>query len=144
MLQFHDDKLKSTILKIGHHGSSSSTSIAFLNEVSPKVVVFSVGKGNSFGHPTPIIWDRVSGSILFRTDEQETIILITDGKQYAAYSPSVSGQYMALAAYHTPSVFVTQPTTQPPLSASKGNVYVAKNRTCCLCKPFAIIRKIVL
>jgi len=146
MLQFHGNKLKSTILKIGHHGSSGSSSAAFIKEVNPQVVAFSVGKGNSFGHPTQTIWNRVSGSNLFRTDEQGTAIFVTDGRQLAAYSPPVNGQYLALAPYQTPGALVaqaqpaatqppiaaqTQPTTaaQYPQTASEETVYITKSGT---------------
>ena len=44
--------LKSDILKVGHHGSSSSTSTAFLNDVKPAISIIEVGAGNDYGHPT--------------------------------------------------------------------------------------------
>jgi competence protein ComEC len=120
MSQFHRAKLKSTVLKAGHHGSSSSSSVAFINAVAPQIVVFTVGKGNSFGHPTQTVWDRVSGSHLFRTDEQGTVILATDGNRLAACGPPVNGHYAALTPYQTPGGLATQaqPTTvQPPVAA---------------------------
>ena len=138
MLQFSREKLRSTVLKSGHHGSSGSSSTAFIQEINPQLVVFTVGKGNSFGHPTPIVWDRVSGSHLFRTDEQGTVILVTDGKQLAAYSPPFNGQYRVLAAYQTPGALVAQAQTaaaQPPvatqyLQAVPGDiVYTTKTGT---------------
>jgi competence protein ComEC len=138
ILQFHGNKLKSTILKIGHHGSSGSTSAAFLKEVSPQIVMFSVGKGNSFGHPTQTIWDRVYGSNLFRTDEQGSVILVSDGKQFNAYRPPADGQYLALAPYQTPGspVALAKPAAaqpvvaaQYPQAASEDTVYVTKTGT---------------
>ena len=130
MSQLHPEKLKSTVLKIGHHGSSGSSSATFMKEVGPQIVVFSVGKDNSFGHPTQVVWNRVSGSYLFRTDEQGTIIFVTDGKQLAAYRPPVNGQYQALAAYQTPGSLVAQAqpaSAQPPVAAQSQPMTAAQN-----------------
>ncbi|MHB8118107.1 MAG: hypothetical protein ACYDHX_05190 [Methanothrix sp.] len=44
--------LKSTVLKVGHHGSSSSTGTSFLSEIRPEVAVIEVGAANDYGHPT--------------------------------------------------------------------------------------------
>lgn len=74
--------LKSTLLKVGHHGSSNSTTDAFLKAISPKYAVISVGKGNSYGHPAQQTLDRLSnaGVEIYRTDEVGTIIATSDGK----------------------------------------------------------------
>lgn len=74
--------LKADVLKVGHHGSSGSTSPAFLKAVSPKYAVISVGKNNQYGHPDSIILNRLSvyGAEIYRTDESGTIIAISDGK----------------------------------------------------------------
>jgi beta-lactamase superfamily II metal-dependent hydrolase len=103
MLQSQPAKLKSTVLKVGHHGSSGSTSAAFIKKVRPQVAVFSVGKDNQYNHPTEKIWNRVSGSYLFRTDEQGTVIFVTDGSQVVACSPVDNGQYQALTPYQSPA-----------------------------------------
>ncbi|HHW30345.1 MAG TPA: MBL fold metallo-hydrolase [Clostridiaceae bacterium] len=75
--------LKADVLKVGHHGSTSSTSPAFLKAVSPKYAVISVGKDNQYGHPDSIIINRLStfGVQIYRTDESGTIIAVTDGKK---------------------------------------------------------------
>jgi competence protein ComEC len=69
--------LDSYVLKVGHHGSSSSTSQAFLSQVTPAYAVICVGAGNSFGHPTLQTLDKLaSNSIaIFRTDTNGTIIM---------------------------------------------------------------------
>jgi competence protein ComEC len=79
----HD--LKSTILKVGHHGSTTSTSDAFLNAVSPKVAVIQVGEGNRYGHPNAEVLNKLTANNIeiYRTDLQGTIIISTDGKTYA-------------------------------------------------------------
>ncbi len=73
--------LSADLLKVSHHGSSSSTTQKFLNIVKPKYAVISVGKGNTYGHPTQATMDRLknSGIPVYRTDEQGTIIATSDG-----------------------------------------------------------------
>jgi len=75
--------LKSTVLKAGHHGSSTSTSQKFLSVVDPRVAVISVGADNRFGHPGEEVIARLAGRIgednIFRTDECGTVEFITDG-----------------------------------------------------------------
>ena len=70
------------VLKVGHHGSNSSTTEAFLDKVNPKYAIISVGKGNSYGHPHKSTMDRLKakGIKVFRTDENGTIIATSDGK----------------------------------------------------------------
>ena len=49
---------KTTVLKVGHHGSKTSTTQAFLDALSPSYAVIQVGTGNTYGHPTHILWER--------------------------------------------------------------------------------------
>ncbi|WP_062351920.1 MBL fold metallo-hydrolase [Bacillus kwashiorkori] len=74
--------LASTVLLVGHHGSSNSTSKAFLQKVSPKYSVIQVGK-NSYGHPTEEVLQRLhqSGSKIYRNDTDGTIVFTTNGKE---------------------------------------------------------------
>lgn len=76
-----DADLKSTVLKVGHHGSSSSTSYPFLREVMPLYAVISCEKGNSYGHPHRETVSRLSdaGVKLYRTDENGDIVIKSDG-----------------------------------------------------------------
>lgn len=62
--------LKTDIFKISHHGSASANSLQFLEAIKPQVVVISVGENNKFGHPTPLILDRLNSlSVdIYRTD----------------------------------------------------------------------------
>ena len=73
--------LDADVLKVGHHGSNSSSSLEFLNAVSPKYAVISCGFDNSYGHPHQEILDRLKdiGVTLFRTDMQGMITLHSDG-----------------------------------------------------------------
>ncbi|MBU5455095.1 ComEC/Rec2 family competence protein [Caproiciproducens sp. MSJ-32] len=72
--------LKSDLLKIGHHGSSSSTSKEFFYKVNPSITVISVGKNNSYGHPTKKVLETIKNSKILRTDQKGTILILSDGK----------------------------------------------------------------
>lgn len=74
--------LKADVLKIGHHGSLTSTTSAFLNKVQPKYAVISVGKDNDYGHPAESIVTRLNkaGVNVYRTDESGTLVFESDGK----------------------------------------------------------------
>lgn len=73
--------LKADVLKVGHHGSNSSTTQEFLNKINPKYAVISVGKDNTYGHPTPSTLSRLkkAGVEVYRTDEKGTISAESDG-----------------------------------------------------------------
>lgn len=74
--------LQSTVLKVGHHGSDTSTSYPFLRTVAPQYAVISVGAGNSYGHPTEAVLSRLrdAGVTTFRTDMQGEITAVSDGQ----------------------------------------------------------------
>lgn len=66
-------ELKGKVLKLGHHGSKSSTSSAFLAAVQPHMAIVSAGKDNKFGHPHEEVMERVKGLEIRRTDQEGTI-----------------------------------------------------------------------
>ena len=72
--------LKSDVLKVGHHGSTTSTSNQFLRAVNPAVAVISVGRDNSYGHPHREILERLSDLKLYRTDLNGTVTVFCDGE----------------------------------------------------------------
>lgn len=76
--------LKSTVLKAGHHGSSTSTSNEFLKAVSPEAVVIMCGAGNTYGHPHKETLAKLeaAGVKVYRTDLMGTIIVETNGSTY--------------------------------------------------------------
>jgi beta-lactamase superfamily II metal-dependent hydrolase len=75
-------EVKGNVLKVGHHGSSYSTSDDFLKAVSPEYGIFSVGKDNVYGHPAASTIEKLSGAGVkfFRTDHDGTIVAVCDGK----------------------------------------------------------------
>lgn len=75
--------LGADVLKLGHHGSRTSTGTRFLNAVQPRLAVVSVGAGNRFGHPAPEVVARLAmkGIPLWRTDYLGPIVFRTDGRR---------------------------------------------------------------
>jgi len=71
------------VLKVGHHGSNTSTGYRFLYEVAPDYGIISCGKDNSYGHPhdEPVSRLKDAGVTMLRTDELGHIIAATDGKE---------------------------------------------------------------
>ncbi|MBC2580852.1 hypothetical protein HGI79_11235 [Clostridium sp. DJ247] len=70
------------VLKLGHHGSRSSTSTEFLDKVNPKYAIVSCGKDNDYGHPHDVTMKKLEKKHipLYRTDESGTIICTSDEK----------------------------------------------------------------
>ena len=83
-----NNNLNCDILKVGHHGSSTSTSSNFLTSVNPSVAIISVGKNNSYGHPTSELLSLLDYFNIrtIRTDINGTIIAISDGKNISISS----------------------------------------------------------
>ena len=67
------------ILKAGHHGSNTSSSKNFIGHIKPKHSIISVGKNNKFGHPKKSVLDTLSDSKIYRTDEDGSILVVSDG-----------------------------------------------------------------
>lgn len=78
--KYNQTTLKSTVLKIAHHGSKTSTIQEFINIVNPKVTLIGVGKNNNFGHPNVEVLARIKnvGAKIYRTDENGEIMLRVD------------------------------------------------------------------
>lgn len=74
------------VLKVGHHGSHTSSTEEFLSAVSPEFAVISAGYGNSYGHPNRDILERLEEhhAAIYRTDENGLITIRTDGRRLAA------------------------------------------------------------
>lgn len=73
--------ISADVLKVGHHGSNTSSSKTFLEKVNPSYAIISVGTGNSYGHPSNTTIQNLENlnTKIYRTDESGTIIMTTDG-----------------------------------------------------------------
>ena len=101
--------LSATVLKVGHHGSDTSTSYPFLREIMPEYAVIQVGKDNSYGHPTEDTLSRLRDADVkvYRNDLQGTIICTSDGES-VTFSTAKNE-----SAQTNPTVVVTPGTEEP-------------------------------
>jgi competence protein ComEC len=89
------EELAVDVYKVAHHGSDSASTQEFMKVISPKYAVISCKEGNSYGHPHAEVLNRLRqmGIEIFRTDEQGSIIAVSDGKHISwSVSPSTSWQ----------------------------------------------------
>jgi len=112
--------LDADVLKVGHHGSTSSTSPAFLSAVSPEYAVICVGEGNTYGHPHQETIDKLNaaGVQIYRTDLNGTIVLTSDGSSFDI-NPDVT---------HVLPTGAPSPTASPstPSPSSDSGVQITK------------------
>ena len=101
--------LSSTVLKVGHHGSDTSTSYPFLREIMPEYAVIQVGKDNSYGHPTEDTLSRLRDAEVkvYRNDLQGDIVCSSDGKT-VSFTTTKNESVQA-----NPTVVVTPEADQP-------------------------------
>lgn len=87
MLRTVPEQLHAQILKVGHHGSYTSSSPEFLAAVRPEIAVYSAGRNNTYGHPHQETITNLSdaGATIYGTDVHGTVIVITDGSTYQVY-----------------------------------------------------------
>lgn len=112
--------LKSDVLKVGHHGSDSSTTYPFLREIMPEIAVISCGVDNSYGHPTDNVLSRLRDAevTVYRTDLQGDIIISYDGEEW-----SVSTEYKVSEE----DIFT--PDTDEADNTTAGFDYIANKNT---------------
>lgn len=120
-----EDSLKSTVLKVGHHGSESSTSYRFLREVAPDYAVISVGKDNSYGHPTEEVLSRLRDADVktWRTDMQGTITAESDGKNvtFQVEKQKDADTLKDAGKGHTTEAYTTESTGAETVQPSGGS-----------------------
>jgi len=124
--------VKADVLKVGHHGSATATSNAFLKAVSPKYAIILVGTGNDYGHPAASTISRLSGAgvQVFRTDQDGTIVATCDGESVTfnknGSTPTSVPSTTAPSSSPTPTAPVATippaPTTTPPISSSPVSI----------------------
>jgi len=105
------------VLKVAHHGSKYSTSIAFLQTVQPDEAVISVGN-NSYGHPAPETIARLlqAGARIWRTDQNGTVIIVGEsmGYQITTTPPSQFFAFLPLIMRQIPPTATPTPSPSPP------------------------------
>ena len=72
---------KIDVLKVGHHGSKTSSSVEFINEINPKYSIISVGKNNRYGHPNKEVLENLKDSKIYRTDQDGSIMFKIKNKK---------------------------------------------------------------
>ncbi len=82
LFRYHRTDLRSDVLKVGHHGSSSSSTLRFVKVVSPALSVISVGP-NEYGHPSPeaLLRLKMAGTRVLRTDQAPAVQITLDGRE---------------------------------------------------------------
>ena len=82
LLENMPERLRADVLKVGHHGSSTSSTVAFLDAVQPRIALVSVGLGNVYRHPSAQVMSSLAerGAQIVRTDRLGTVIVETDGR----------------------------------------------------------------
>jgi len=126
-------EMVSTVLKVGHHGSDTSTSYLWLREVMPKYAVISVGNDNSYGHPTEEVLSRLRDAEVktFRTDLQGDITCVSNGKDvtFTVKRNAFADVFDGIGSNSTEAT--TEPTTEPtvPETEDNGRDYVVNTNT---------------
>ena len=119
--------LKSDVLKVGHHGSSSASGSAFLAKVKPTSSIIEVGAGNDYGHPTSKTLTALqnTGSKIYRTDTNGNIVITTDGQTYSVSTSKQSWNTASTAPKATAAASSATATVSqgPFVGSSKSDKY---------------------
>lgn len=120
------------ILKVGHHGSRSSSGASFISAVSPEVSVIEVGAGNDYGHPHKETLERLEKvSKVYRTDLDGTVTITTDGSSYSVTTQKtepkkeVKSLSSGSIAYNSTYSTTTKSTENITSSSTGSDVYVS-------------------
>ncbi len=148
------EDLKSTVLKVAHHGSASSSSYVFLRAVMPEYAVISVGNENPYAHPHDDVMSRLRdvGAKVYRTDMQGTVTVVSDGKivefkvernkdaitnpteEYAEGSPYYIGNKNSLI-FHLPVCPSLPNPDNRVIFNSRSDAVEHGFRPCAICRP---------
>lgn len=125
--------LSATVLKVGHHGSDTSTTYPFLREIMPEYAIISLGKGNSYGHPIDNNLSRLRDAdvTVYRTDLNGDIYLTSDGQTVSITTDKSASKE---DTFSPGGIVVTPPTTQEPETdlndtPSAGTDYIVNTNT---------------
>jgi competence protein ComEC len=125
--------LDAEILKVGHHGSSSSTGKAFLARVHPETAVIETGADNPYGHPHASTLQRLAaaGATVYRTDTDGMVLVETNGASYTVTTEKSGADIRTIAATTAPAGTgtVTTAATIPTLPALPAVPAIADNGT---------------
>ena len=128
--------LKADVIKIGHHGSKTSTVANFLDKVKPTYAVISVGKDNTYGHPNQSVMERLKGAGIkvYRTDENGTIVATSNGKEIRFDKNPGSYNYASAdsgsnTGNSSSSGNTTKPSAPPPAEKPKDPTPPPTNNT---------------
>lgn len=109
------------LLKVGHHGSTSSTTPALLDATDPSLAVISSGEGNEYGHPAPETLTTLAsrpGIAVYRTDLQGDVEVVTDGRSYQVRTDAGWGSMHPVHAVRSTGRIGPWPSpTDPPPAA---------------------------
>ncbi len=92
LAHYDPSALASHFLKLGHHGSDSSTTKPFLDAVNPEITAISSGKGNPYGHPHREVVERIKDTAMYRTDQQGTVVLYSDGIEIWSHEKPIGSE----------------------------------------------------
>lgn len=114
--------LSCDVLSIGHHGSNDSTSRDFLHRLMPEYAVISCGRDNQHGHPGAETMERIQAinAKIFRTDEQGTIIVTSDGKSLN-WNTAPSENYKSGISDQSPAVWETEASSTAYHAQTQGH-----------------------
>ena len=134
--------VKSDLLKVGHHGSSTSTGEEFFKAISPSVTVIMCGKDNSYGHPHKETLQTLQNTELWRTDLQGTIVAQSDGKSLklsaAVQPPQQEAAYIGNKksnVFHLPSCASLPAEVNRVYFSDRQQAVDAGMKPCGSCKP---------
>ena len=122
------ENLQASVLLVGHHGSKTSSSEAFIKKVQPKYAVIQVGK-NSYGHPTSEVLDRLTNykANIYRNDTDGTIVFTTDGKTIEVNKNA--WVYKPVAEPKTATPVPPKTPTPPPASSAAATTSLKATAT---------------
>jgi len=135
--------LKADVLHAGHHGSDTSGSRDFISEVSPAYVVISCGKDNPYGHPheRTLATLKERGIQIFRTDEQGSIVAVSDGESIT-WNVEPSRNWNAgtgaenISSQNTPDPQAEMPASeQTASSVSQSDTHISEDTAATIIQP---------